>query len=112
MNRGSRHIPGQGIQIACRDCGKDHPDGPWKTQDEMFAAMAEHGWHKGPDICFECGNAYGRAEAAGLVSFRKDAWDDVEEISPGVWVEKEPVGRDTPGQARPVRRRRKIRRLL
>lgn len=89
------------MQIACRSCGKDHPDGPFQTQDAMFAAMAEHQWSKGPDTCHECNNALWKAEAAGLVSFRKDAWDNVEEIEPGVWVEK------------PLRRRRrKIRRLL
>jgi hypothetical protein len=98
---GFRHIDGQGCMVACRGCGKDHPEGPWPTIDLMFAAMAEHSWSKGPDLCFECQGAYGKAEAAGLVSFRKDAWDNVEEISPGIWVEKQPK-----------RRRRTIRRLL
>jgi hypothetical protein len=103
--KGWKHVDGQGCTVFCRSCETELPGGPWPTANEAFEQMKEHGWAKGPDICGQCGDSFGRAEAAGLVSFRKDAWENVEEIAPGVWVEK-----TAPAAA--GRRRRKIRRLL
>lgn len=91
MKAGFNHVAGKGCTVVCRGgCATELPGGPWPTIDGMFAAMAEHGWIKGPDICYPCQSAYGMAEAAG-------------------WLE---TARDTPDAPQPVRRRRKVRRLL
>lgn len=93
------------MRVVCNGCRKAElhqtPENKGvNTLDFMRAA----GWTIGSSLCPGCQDGYGKAEAAGMVSFRKDAWDNVIEISPGVWAEAPPPA--------PVKRRRKIRKLV
>lgn len=93
------------MKVTCNGhCGTVLEQTPENMGTNLLDFMRDAGWALGPNLCPGCQDGTMKAEAAGMVSFRKDAWDNVVEISPGIWVEA-----PAPQAAK---RRRKIRKLL